>query len=92
VSHKAHLFEVIQMLIDIAILVLFAVAIYGFILMTRTRTRTLTRKSDRRAEDLYDNFADSPDKERRYARQHGGEWTDDEPLRPGATPPPPRRN
>jgi hypothetical protein len=78
------------MLMDIAILALFAVAIYGFILMTRSRTRTLTRKTDRRAEDLYDRFADSPGEERRYARQHGGEWTDDEPFRPGATAPPRR--
>ena len=48
------------MLMDVAILALFAAAIYGFILMTGVRTRTLTRKTDRRAEDMYDQYADSP--------------------------------
>jgi hypothetical protein len=78
------------MLLDIAILALFAVAIYGFILMTGVRTRALTRKTDRRAEDLYDQYGDSPRKQRRYADEHGGEWTDSEPVRPGTAAPPSR--
>jgi hypothetical protein len=78
------------MLMDIAILALFAVAIYGFILMTGARTRTLTRKTTRRAEDLYDQYGDSPRKQRRYAREHGGQWKDEEPVRLGTTAPPPR--
>ena len=56
-----------------------AVAIWGFASIVGLRTRTLTRKTDRTAEDLYPDFADSPRKQRRYAREHGGQWHDDEP-------------
>jgi hypothetical protein len=55
-----------------------AVAIWGFISLTGFRTMILTRKSHRTAENLYSNFADSPAKQRRYAREHGGEWHDEE--------------
>lgn len=82
------------MWMDIGVLTLFAVAIYGFLLMIGVRTRTLTRKTGRRAEDLYDQYGDSPRAQRRYAEQHGGEWTDTESLHQGTTapPPPPRRS
>ncbi len=53
-----------------------AVAIWGFISLTRFRTDILSRRTYRTAEDLYPNFADSPAKQRRYAREHGGEWHD----------------
>jgi len=61
-----------------------AVAIWGFISLTRFRTDILNRRTYRTAEDLYPNFADSPAKQRRYAREHGGEWheTDDSPGGP----------
>ena len=49
-------------------------AIWGFASIVGFRTRTLTRRTDRTAEDMYDQFADSPRKQRRYARHHGGEW------------------
>ena len=50
-----------------------AFAIYGFASIVGFRTRTLTHPTDRTAQDMYDNFADSPRKQRRYAREHEGE-------------------
>jgi hypothetical protein len=52
-------------------------AIYGFASIVGFRTRMLTRRTDRTAKDMYDQFADSPRKQRRYARDHGGEWHDE---------------
>lgn len=49
-------------------------AIWGFASLVGFRTRSLTRHTDRTAQDMYDQFADSPRKQRKYARQHGGEW------------------
>jgi hypothetical protein len=37
--------------------VLFVLAIYGFISWTGVEKRLLTRKTDRTAEDMYDEFA-----------------------------------
>jgi hypothetical protein len=51
-------------------------AIWGFLSIVGVRTRFLTRKTDRRAEDLYGNYADTPQEQERYARKHGGEWRD----------------
>jgi hypothetical protein len=53
-------------------------AIYAFASIVGFRTRTLTRPTDRTAQDMYDNYADSPRKQRRYARHHGGEGRDGE--------------
>jgi hypothetical protein len=33
---------------------------------------------DHTAQDMYDNYADSPRKQRRYAKRHGGEGHDGE--------------
>ena len=49
-------------------------AIWGFASMVGFRTRYLTHRTDRTAQDMYGKFADSPRKQRRYARHHGGEW------------------
>jgi hypothetical protein len=49
-------------------------AMCGFASMVGVRTRFLTRRTDRTAQDMYDQFADSPRRQRRYARRHGGEW------------------
>ena len=49
-------------------------AIWGFMSMVGFRTRYLTHRTNRTAEDLYDDYADSPRAQRRYARRHGGEW------------------
>jgi hypothetical protein len=53
-------------------------AIYAFASIVGFRTRTLTRPTDRTAQDMYDNYSDSPRKQRRYARHHGGEGPDGE--------------
>jgi type II secretory pathway component PulL len=50
------------------------VVVYAFVSLTRFQTRRLSRKTDRTAEDMYDSYADSPGKQRRYARRRGGEW------------------
>ena len=50
-------------------------AIYAFASIVGFRTRSLTRPTDRTAQDMYDNYADSPRKQRSYARHHGGEGT-----------------
>ncbi len=43
-------------------------AIWGFMSIVGFRTRYLTQRTDRTAEDLYDDYADSPRQQRRYAR------------------------
>jgi hypothetical protein len=57
--------------------------IYCFLVMVGFRTRLLTRRTDRTADSMYSNYADSNRKQRKYAREHGGQWRDDE----GGTPP-----
>ena len=61
-----------QYIVIAAVLVL---GIYAFLVFTGFETRTLSRRTTRRPEDLYPNYADSLRKQRRSARQHGGEWT-----------------
>jgi len=65
------------MWMDIAIVALMIFGLYAFAQLTGWETRTLSRRTTRRAEDMYDQYADPPHKQRPYARQHGGEWTDD---------------
>lgn len=48
-------------------------AIWGFVSIVGLDTRFLSRRTDRTAKDMYDEFADSPGKQREYARRHGGE-------------------
>jgi hypothetical protein len=65
--------------------------IYGFLTLTRFETRTLTRRTTRTAESMYASYADSLRKQRRYARQHDGEWMNDgaaQPREPKDTQPP----
>jgi len=64
--------------IYIVVVVLRAAGIYAFVEVVGFRTRLLTRKSSKTAESMYDNYADSPGKQRRYARERGGEWRDEE--------------
>jgi hypothetical protein len=68
--------------LDVIIVALFAAAVYGFILLVRSQTRHMNRKTTRRAEDMYDDFADPPRQQHRFAHRHGGEWRED----PGAHP------
>jgi hypothetical protein len=62
--------------------ILFALAVVlavkGFLALVGVETRWVTRRSTRTAEDLYQDYADSPREQRRYAREHGGEWHDQE--------------
>jgi hypothetical protein len=55
-----------------------------FLSLVGFNTRRLTRKTSRTAENLYPNYADSPAQQRKYAREHGGSWYDDEGARPPA--------
>jgi hypothetical protein len=64
-----------QYIIIAAVIVL---GIYGFLVFTRFETWNLSRRTTRTAQDLYPSYADSLRKQRRYARQHGGQWTSDD--------------
>ncbi|HUD35764.1 MAG TPA: hypothetical protein VMR14_02635 [Streptosporangiaceae bacterium] len=59
-------------------LIAVAVAIWGFISLAGFKTDMLTRRTHRTAENLYPNYADSPRKQHRYAKEHGGQWRDHE--------------
>jgi hypothetical protein len=48
-------------------------AVWGFASIVGFRTRTLTRRTDRTAENMYDNFADPPHEQRGHVREHGGD-------------------
>lgn len=72
------------MWLDIGIVALFIVGIYAFIELVGWRTKLMTRRTNRSAEDMYDQYADSPRRQRRYARQHGDAWPE------GEAPPPHR--
>jgi hypothetical protein len=65
------------MLADIGIAVLLLIGVYCFLRVVGWRTSIMTRSSIRRAEDLYDQYGDSPRKQRAYARDHGGTWKDE---------------
>jgi hypothetical protein len=58
----------------IVFIVVVIVAIWGFASMVGLETRNLTRRTSRTAQDLYSSYRDSPRKQRRYAREHGGSW------------------
>lgn len=67
---------------DILIAALLIFGFYCFLLLVGFRTDLLTRKTHRTAENLYDKFADSPRRQRTYAREHGGTWKEDDGARP----------
>jgi hypothetical protein len=54
-------------------------AIWGFLSIVGFRTRTLTRKTDRRAEDMYQNYAGPQRGEHRSLHVHGARRHHDEP-------------
>jgi hypothetical protein len=58
----------------IVFIIVVIVAIWGFASIVGLETRNLTRRSSRTAQDLYSSYGDSPRKQRRYAREHGGSW------------------
>jgi hypothetical protein len=63
--------------LDIVIPVLMILAVYGFLLIVGVNVKWLTRRSYNTVDDVYDRYADSPRKQRKYAREHGGQWKDD---------------
>jgi hypothetical protein len=85
--------KAIEMVWDIIVPVLLILGIGGFVSIVRFQTWRLTRKTGRTAEDLYPGYADSPRQQRKYAREHGGQWRDDEGRQdalPKQPAPPPR--
>jgi hypothetical protein len=70
--------------VDIVVPVLLILMVYGFLLMVGVNVKWLTTRSNRTAENVYDQYADSPRKQRRYARKHGGDWKDDTSSTPSA--------
>ena len=50
----------------ILIVVLMAVGIYGFVTLVRYMTQQTTRKTERRAEDMYDEFGSARNEKRRW--------------------------
>ena len=71
------------MWLDVGIVALFVVGIYCFAVLTGWQTRLISRRTNRRAEDMYGQYAGSPHKQRRSAREDGGTWQDG-PARPGS--------
>ena len=61
---------------DIGIVALLLFGVYAFLQLAGWRTRALTHRTERTAEDMYDQFAASPRRRRRYARELGGVWRD----------------
>jgi hypothetical protein len=47
-------------------------AIYGFASIVGFRTRSLSRRTDRTAENMYDNYAELTPRQRRQARERDG--------------------
>jgi hypothetical protein len=72
--------------IYVVVVLLLVAGIYAFLQLVGFRTQMMTRRSTRTAADMYEYYADSPGKQKRYARRRGGEWRDEE---PGSQPTPP---
>ena len=58
---------------DIIVPALLLVGISCFAMLVGFRTRMMTRKTTRVAEDLYPRYADPARKQRKRAREHGGQ-------------------
>jgi hypothetical protein len=71
--------------IYVVVVLLLVAGIYAFLQVVGFRTQMLTRRSTRTAESMYENYADSPGKQKRHARRRGEKWRDEE---PGSQPPP----
>jgi hypothetical protein len=55
---------VTHMWLDVGIVALFAVGVYCFAVLTGWQTRLISRRTNRRAEDMYDQYAGSRHKQR----------------------------
>ena len=56
------------MWLAIGIVFVLAVGVYSVAVLTGFQTR----RSNRRAEDAYGQYADSPRRQRKFAQEHGG--------------------
>jgi len=54
------------------------IAVCGFVSIVKLQTHRLSDPTDNTADDVYDRYADSLRKQRRFARNHGGEWGNEE--------------
>ena len=63
---------------DIIVPAVLILGVSCFVWLVRSSTRRSVRKNTRSAEDLYPLYADSTRKQRKYAKEHGGQWRDDE--------------
>lgn len=63
---------------DIIVPAVLILGVSCFVWLVRSSTRRSVRKNTRSAEDLYPLYADSIRKQRKYAKEHGGQWQDDE--------------
>ena len=50
------------------------IAVWGFVSVVKLQTHRLSDRTDNAAEDVYDRYADSLHKQRKYAQEHGDEW------------------
>jgi hypothetical protein len=67
----------IKMWIDIVVVILLALGVYGFVSLARAQTHRLSDRTTRTVDSMYEQYGDSPRKQRRFARAHGGTWRDD---------------
>jgi hypothetical protein len=56
---------------DVLFVLAVLTAIWGFISLAGLNTRILTRRTDRRAEDLYADYAGTAPRHRRHGRDPG---------------------
>lgn len=57
---------------DFVVPAILLVGVCCFVVLVRFRTGILTHKTDRTAENMYANYADSARKQRKLARKDGG--------------------
>jgi predicted negative regulator of RcsB-dependent stress response len=72
--------KAIEMWADILGAAVVILGIYCFLVLVGFRTWTLTRKTDRTAESMYDNYADPISKQQKYAKEHGTRRDDGSPV------------
>jgi hypothetical protein len=63
---------------DIVVPAVLILGLCCFVTFVRLQVRGLKRKTTRTAESLYPHYADSIRKQRKYAKEHGGQWKEDE--------------
>jgi len=62
----------------VVVVVVLLFGVYAFLVLAGFETRMLSRRTTRTAESMYPRYAGSLRKQRRYARQHGGQWAQGE--------------